>query len=145
MWYPRREIPKIALRDVGDEVLAVVVDGGDARVAGEHDRPLGLLVPMQFSDAAGFEPHVDAGHFGRDRQFPLSDFAGPASPELRRDPRNETLPRQTLWRKLRIDRGQIAAIFRIADFLLLDGSRQSNAGTANNVPAGEKRLALVVI
>jgi hypothetical protein len=37
-----------------------------------------------------------------------------------------------------IDRRQIAAIIRITDFLLLDGSR-TNAGTANNVPA-EKRL-----
>jgi hypothetical protein len=38
-----------------------------------------------------------------------------------------------------IDRRQIAAIIRITDFLLLDGSR-TNAGTANNVPAAEKRL-----
>ena len=55
------EIPQIAGSDIGGEVMAVVVDRGDARVAGEHEGPLGFLVPMQFTHAAGIEPHIDAG------------------------------------------------------------------------------------
>jgi hypothetical protein len=73
------EIPQVACRHVSDEVLAVVFDSRDPRVPCEHDRPFGLLVPVQLPDAAGFEPHVDASHFGRDRQFALRYFPRPAA------------------------------------------------------------------
>ena len=69
------EIPKVAWSDVGDEIMAVGVDRGDARGAVKHERPFGLLMPMQLTHAAGIEPHVDARDGGRDRQLALRDFS----------------------------------------------------------------------
>jgi hypothetical protein len=61
-----REVPQVALADVGDEVATLLVDGRQARAAGEHERPLGLLVPVQLADSARLQAHVHAGELGRD-------------------------------------------------------------------------------
>ena len=55
------------------------VDGGDARAAGEHVGPLGLLVPVHLADAARLEAHVDPGELGGDRQLAHRDLARPAA------------------------------------------------------------------
>ena len=65
--------------DVINEVVAVIVDRGDPRFARDHERPFGLLVPMQLAHAAGIEPHVDARDRGRGRQLALRDLARPAA------------------------------------------------------------------
>ena len=58
---PGREVPQVADADVVDEVAPFLVNGGDAGPAGEHVRPLGLLVPVHLANTAGFEAHVHAG------------------------------------------------------------------------------------
>src|SRR3954465_8095793 len=73
------EIPEVAGLHVVGEIVSVVVDGGDARFAGQNERPFGFLVPVQFADAAGIEPHVDAGDGSGDRQLQLGYFARPAA------------------------------------------------------------------
>ena len=74
-----RKIPKIALSHIGNIRTTFHVEHGYAAVAVGHDRPLGLLVPMQFTDAAGGEPHVDAGNLAGDREVGLRDLASPAA------------------------------------------------------------------
>ena len=91
-----REVPQIAGLDVGHGRAAERVQHRDAAVAVGHDRPLGLLVPVQLADAAGRQAHVDAGDLGRDREVGLRHLPAPAAvldpsrgqvergPELRR-------------------------------------------------------------
>jgi hypothetical protein len=55
-----RKIPEVALIDVRDVGPAHGVENRHAATAVRHDRPLGGLVPVQFPDAAGRQPHVDA-------------------------------------------------------------------------------------
>ena len=74
-----REIPEVALLDVGDEAAPVVVDAGDAGVANEHQRPFVRLVPVQLADGARIEPHIDAGHLGRDRELADGGLPGPSA------------------------------------------------------------------
>ena len=74
-----REVPQVADPEVVHEAAAFRIDDGDARVAVQHVRPLGFLVPMHLADGAGVEAHVDAGHVGRDRQLAHGDLARPAA------------------------------------------------------------------
>ena len=74
-----REVPEIASTDVGDRGAAQRVQDRDPAMAVGHDRPLGLLVPVQLADAAGGEPHVDAGDLGRDREVGLGHLPAPAA------------------------------------------------------------------
>ena len=59
--WPAGKIPEVALVDVRDVGPAHGVENGHAATAVRHDRPLGGLMPVQFPDAAGGQPHVDAG------------------------------------------------------------------------------------
>src|SRR4051794_18224800 len=70
-----REVPDVALGDVVDEAASVLVDRREARAAGQHVAPLGLLVPVHLAHAAGLEAHVDAGEVLGDRQFTHGDLA----------------------------------------------------------------------
>ncbi len=73
------EIPKVALFHVGDIRPAEFVENGDAAIAIGHVGPLGELVPVHLADAAGGQPHVDAGDGVRDRKFGLRHLARPAA------------------------------------------------------------------
>ncbi len=75
----RREVPQVTLAHVVDEGASLLVDGGDAAAAGEHVRPLGLLVPVQLADAPGLQAHVDPGELGGDRQLAHRHLARPAA------------------------------------------------------------------
>jgi hypothetical protein len=70
-----RKEPQITGLDVIDEIMAVLIDGSDASLAGDHERPLRLLVPMQLANTAGSEPHVDPRDLLGDRHFADGDFA----------------------------------------------------------------------
>ena len=79
MWKSGPEIPQVAAADVVDEVAALGVDGGDAGAAGQHERPLSFFVPVQLSVCSGFQPHVDRGQGGGDRQLAHRYVSGPTS------------------------------------------------------------------
>lgn len=55
------EEPEVAFFKVGNEAAALRVDGGYAGVAVEHEGPFGGGVPVEFSDAAFDEAHINAG------------------------------------------------------------------------------------
>ena len=75
----RRKIPEVALVDVRHVWPAYGVENGHAAAAVGHDRPLGGLVPVQFPDAAGRQPHVDARDRVRNREIFLRHLARPAA------------------------------------------------------------------
>ncbi len=79
--YAGGEVPQVADPHVVDEVRPILVDGGDTAAAGEHVGPLRLLVPVQLTDAAGLEAHVDPGKLGGDGQLPIRHLARPAAGE----------------------------------------------------------------
>src|SRR5207253_1124255 len=56
-----RKIPEVTLVNVGNKRPADGIENRDATTAVGHDRPLRGLVPMQFSDPASRQAHVDAG------------------------------------------------------------------------------------
>jgi hypothetical protein len=55
-----REIPQVALINVSDVGPAHGVENRHAATAVSHDRPLCGLMPVQFPDSTGGQPHVDA-------------------------------------------------------------------------------------
>jgi hypothetical protein len=55
-----RKVPEIALIEVRDVWSALGIEDGYAATAVRYDRPFGGLMPVQLSDAAGRQPHVDA-------------------------------------------------------------------------------------
>lgn len=69
------EIPEIAFADVGDKALAFNIEPGDARVAVQHDRPLGSSVPVQFAYASRGQSHVDTGNRFQNWTVADCDFA----------------------------------------------------------------------
>ena len=75
----RREIPKIAGFDIGDEIMSVVVDRGDARLASEHEGPFCFFMPMQLAHPTGGKTHIDAGNGFGGGQFPRCHLARPAA------------------------------------------------------------------
>jgi hypothetical protein len=76
----RREVPEIADAHVINEIAAVRVDGGDAGGAVKHVGPLGGLVPMQLTHAAGIQAHVDAGDILGNAELARRHLPGPAAP-----------------------------------------------------------------
>jgi hypothetical protein len=74
-----RKIPEVTGLDVLDIRAALRIEHRDAAVAVGHDRPLGLLVPVQFADAAGAEAHVHAGDLGRNGEIGLRHLPAPAT------------------------------------------------------------------
>lgn len=56
------KVPEVTGRHVGNEIVAIMVDCCDAGLACQHERPFGLLVPVQLADAAWRQAHVDPGH-----------------------------------------------------------------------------------
>src|SRR5689334_2754269 len=64
-----REEPQVTHAHVADKAIAFLIDGSNARLAVQHDRPFPFDVPMQLPDAAGCEPHFYAGNGCRNRQF----------------------------------------------------------------------------
>src|SRR5947209_8196695 len=77
MWQAGREIPEVARIDIGNVWPPHSVESGHAATAISHDGPLSCLVPMQLSDAACREPHVDASDRVRNREIGLRHLAGP--------------------------------------------------------------------
>jgi hypothetical protein len=76
---PGWEVPQIAGRDVIEKQPTLLVEDAHPAAAGDHVRPLGLLVPVKLPDAARGQSHVDAGQLGRYRQFPDRHLARPAA------------------------------------------------------------------
>ena len=56
-----RKIPDVAFLDVGNIGAADRIDHGHPAVTVSHVRPLSRLMPMQLTDAAGRQSHIDAG------------------------------------------------------------------------------------
>src|SRR5215471_19936380 len=79
MWDAGREIPEIAFEDVADKAAAFDVDGSDPCGAVEHDRPFRGLVPVQFADTYGLEPHIHARQLLGNGKLAGRDFARPAA------------------------------------------------------------------
>ena len=75
----RWKIPEIADTNVINEVVSLLVDGRDASAAVKHVGPFGLLVPMQFANAAGIQAHVHAGDVLGNAEFSQRDLTGPAA------------------------------------------------------------------
>ena len=73
------EIPKVAFFQVGDIRSAHFVERGDAAGAVGHVGPFGELVPVHLADAAGRQPHVDAGDGFRNREGLLRHLTRPAT------------------------------------------------------------------
>ena len=73
------EIPKIAFFRVGDIRSAQFVENGDPASAVGHVGPFRKLVPVHLADAAGREPHVDAGDGVRKREGVLRYLRRPAA------------------------------------------------------------------
>src|SRR5215218_1672502 len=76
-----REVPQVADANVVDEVAPLRVNGGDTSVSGEHEGPLGLLVPVQLADPPGLQAHVHPGHLCSDGQLAHRHLARPAARE----------------------------------------------------------------
>src|SRR3979490_3567605 len=74
-----RKIPEIADADVIDEGVSLGVNGCDAGAAVQHKGPFGLLVPMQFANAAGVQAHIHAGNVLGNTEFSHGDLTGPAA------------------------------------------------------------------
>jgi hypothetical protein len=64
------------LPDIGESRR---IDGGDAYRAGSNETPFGGLMPVQLTNGAGSEPHVDAGNLLRDLEIGLGDLSRPAA------------------------------------------------------------------
>src|SRR5581483_12444061 len=75
----RRKEPQIALRDILNEALRVLVHGSDARIAFQHDGPFGFHMPMQLANSAGCGSQFDGGKAGGDRELARAHLAGPAA------------------------------------------------------------------
>src|SRR6266404_5367198 len=73
------EIPEVAFLHVGDIGPAQFVENGDPARAVSHVGPLGKLVPVHLPDAAGRQPHVDAGDGVRNREGVLRYLTRPAA------------------------------------------------------------------
>ena len=78
MWNPGREEPQLILGHIGDETFPLQIDAGDARVAVQHDRPLGSRVPMQLPHPARRQAHVHARQTFRHRQLALRHLPRPS-------------------------------------------------------------------
>jgi len=73
------EVPEVVFFYIGDKTFSVVVYGGDAGAAVEHESPFGGGVPVQFANATGSEAHVYASQGFGDGEFAQGDLAGPAA------------------------------------------------------------------
>src|SRR5882762_7908572 len=73
------EEPQIARLHIGDLRPTLFVEDRDPAHAVRHDGPLGLLVPVHFSDTVRRQTHIDAGDTFRDREIGLCDFARPTA------------------------------------------------------------------
>src|SRR5258705_10447094 len=73
------EIPEVSLFHVGDIRPAQFVESGDAARAVGHVSPLCKLVPVHFPNAAGGQPHVDAGDGVRNRKGVLRYLTRPTA------------------------------------------------------------------
>src|SRR5262249_16038888 len=58
--HARRKVAEVGWGDGGNERRSVDIQRGQPAIAVEHQRPFVRLVPMQFADAAGGEPHIHA-------------------------------------------------------------------------------------
>src|SRR3981189_3282142 len=74
-----RKIPQITLVNVRDVWPALGVENRHAAAAISHDRPLSGLMPVQFPDAPGCQPHVDARDRVGNREIFLRHFARPTA------------------------------------------------------------------
>jgi hypothetical protein len=74
-----RKIPKVAFFHVGDIRSAHFVERGDAACTVGQVGPLRKLVPVHLPDAAGCQPHVDAGNGVRNREGVLCYLTRPAA------------------------------------------------------------------
>src|SRR5262249_8758312 len=82
-----REKPEVTFLDVFDAGVPLSIDGGGAASSARHEGPLGRLVPVQLTNAARRQVHVDACNLVGDREVFRSELARPASilDPLRRD------------------------------------------------------------
>ena len=74
-----REVPEVARCHVAHKRRSVEVQRGQSAIAVEHQRPFVRLVPVEFADAAGGEPHVHARDLCRDREVVHIHLARPAA------------------------------------------------------------------
>ena len=74
---PSREKPDVSRRHFVQEILAVFVDGSDARAAVQHKRPLRRLVPVQLAVRVGRQSHIHTGHGRGDGKLILVLIPGP--------------------------------------------------------------------
>ncbi len=74
-----RKIPKVARLDVGNERLALVVEGRDPGGPVEHEGPFVGGVPVQLANSAGNQAHVHGRDLLGDRKIGDVDLPGPAA------------------------------------------------------------------
>lgn len=74
---PSREEPNIARRHFVQEILAILVDGADARASVQHESPLGGLVPMQLAVRVGRQSHIHTRHGSRNGKLILVLVSSP--------------------------------------------------------------------
>src|SRR6202048_238465 len=115
MRHAAREIPQVADAHVVDEIIAILVNRGDAGADVKHVGPFGLLLPMQFADTAGVQPHLDACQSRGDAELALSDLPRPAAVGLacmRIRKRKTQVRQRPLVRRRRIEHVGIFSVAR---------------------------------
>lgn len=75
----RGEVPEVALLKVVYKATALGVECSDADLAFEHVGPFGLLVPMEFTNDAFLEAHVDTSKLLGSTELTNGGFTGPAA------------------------------------------------------------------
>src|ERR1700761_2059041 len=115
MRHAAREIPEVTDAHIVDEIVAILVNRGDAGGAIQHIGPLGLLVPMQFADTAGVQPHFDPSQSRGDAELALRHLPCPAAVGLARmriRERKTKVRQRALIRRWRIEHVGIFSVAR---------------------------------